>query len=393
MKRLYSYIAREIAVPFFLSLFVFTFVLLLERIMKLVEMVIGRGVGLADIGRLFIYILPSFLTLTIPMSFLLAVLLAFGRLSSDSEVIAMKASGVSLYQMLIPVSVLSILAYGMTFYLTLYALPWGNQSFRSKVFDIARAKASAGIKERVFNDDFDGIVLYIDRLKGEKMEGVLIYDRREKDGYTIFARGGGIISDPKTMTVTMRLRDGEIHTVGKELSYSKVAFSTYDLRLNFRGSGPGSRGEVSKGDREMTISELSSKVAELKGRGENYRPYQVEIHKKFSIPFACIIFGLIGAPLGIQSRRSGRASGFSMSLAIFLIYYISLTGGESLGDRGIIPPFFAMWGINFIFLAIGIYFIVKTARESPIIISVRFDQAVDLLARFINKLGRTERKG
>ena len=393
MKRLYRYIAREITVPFFLSIFVFTFVLLLDRIMKLVEMVIGKGVGLADIGRLFIYILPSFLTLTIPMSFLMAVLLAFGRFSSDSEIVAMKASGVSLYQMLIPVSILSILAYGMTFYLTLYALPWGNQSFRAKVFDIARAKASAGVKERVFNDDFDGIVLYIDRLKGEEMEGVLIYDRREKDGYTIFARGGGIVSDPKEMTVTMRLREGEIHKAGKELSYSRVAFSTYELRLNFSGSSPGSRGDVSKGDREMTISELSRKVAELKGRGENFKPYQVEIHKKFSIPFACIIFGLIGAPLGIKSRRSGRGFGFSMSLAIFLIYYISLTAGESLGDRGIIPPFLAMWGINFLFLAIGIYFIVKTDRESPIVGSVRLDQAVDLLTRFVNKFGRAQMKG
>lgn len=388
MKILYRYVAKEIAVTFSLSIFTFTFVLLLDRIMKLIEMVVSKGVGLFDIGMLFVYILPSFLTLTIPMSFLLAVLLSFGRLSSDSEVIAMKASGISFYQMLMPVLTLSILAYGMTFYLTIYALPWGNQSFRAKVFDIARAKVSSGIKERVFNDDFEGVVLYVDRLKGEEMEGILIDDRRERNGYTIFARRGGMVFDPGAMTVTMRLRNGEIHKVGKGLSYDKVVFSSYDLRLNFKDSSHGIKGEVSKGDREMTVRELRGKIAELRGRGENYNPYQVEIYKKFSIPFACIIFGLIGAPLGIQSRRSGRAIGFSMSLAIFLIYYISLTGGESLGDRGAIPPFFAMWGINFIFLIAGIYLIAKTAKESPIAVSVWIDWALDLFSRSVNRFLR-----
>lgn len=384
MKTLNRYISKEIIGPFFLSLFVFTFVLLLDQIMKLVELVVSKGVGLIDIGMLFIYILPSFLTLTIPMSFLLAVLLAFGRLSSDSEITAIKASGVSLYTMMIPVSVLSLLAYGMTFYLTLYALPWGNQSFRVKVFEIVMGRASAGIKERIFNDDFDGIVLYADRLKdgGERMEGVMIYDQRSKDGYAILAKEGGIVSDPKTMTVSIRLKNGEIHNAGEGFSYHKVAFSTYDLRINLKGSA--SKGQVSKGEREMTITELREKIKETKGRGGDYRPYEIEVHKKFSIPFACIIFGLIGAPLGIQSRRSGRALGFSLSLGIFLVYYVALTGGESLGEKGVVAPFLAMWGANIVFLALGLYLIVKTAGESPITAGIRFDRMLDGVANSLS---------
>lgn len=356
--------------------------------MKLIELVVSRGVSVADISMLFIYILPSFLTLTIPMSFLLAVLLAFGRLSSDSEVIAMKASGVSLYQMLIPVSIISALAYILTLYLMIYALPWGNQAFRVKIFDIARGKVSTGIKERIFNDDFEGIVLYVDRMKGagELMEGILIYDQREKDGYTILAQEGGIVSDPKTMSVTMRLRNGEIHKIGQGLSYNRVAFSTYDLRLSFKGSSSKDQGVVSKGDREMTISELGEKVDEMRGRGGDFRPYQVEIHKKFSIPFACIVFGLIGVPLGIQSRRSGRALGFTLSLAIFLIYYVSLTGGESLGDRGVIPPFLAMWGPNIIFSVLGIYLITMVGKERPITLLVWMDRALDIMENLTKRL-------
>ena len=356
--------------------------------MKLIELVVGRGVHLADIGMLFIYIIPSFLTMTIPMSFLLALLLAFGRLSSDGEVTAMKASGVSLYQMLIPVTVLSILAYIMTFYLFIYALPWGNESFRVKVFDIASARASAAIKEGVFNDDFEGIVLYVEKFEnaGERMQGIMIYDQREKEGYTIFAGDGSIVSDPEAMTVTMYLKNGEIHQVGKRLSYDRVAFSTYDMRLNFKGAASGKKGKVSKGDREMTLAELREKVSELKARGENYGPYDVEIYKKFAIPFACIVFGLIGAPLGIQSKRSGRAWGFSLSLAIFLAYYISLTGGESLGDKGVIPPLLAMWGANIIFSILGIYLIVMVGKERPIPLLSWMDRALDFIEHLPKRL-------
>lgn len=387
MRIVRNYIFREITGSFLLSLFIFTFVLLLERIMQLVELVVSRGVSVADIIMLFLYILPSFLTLTVPMSFLLAVLLAFGRLSSDSEVIAMKASGVSFYQMFIPVSLLSVMTYVLTLYLMIYALPWGNQSFRVKVFDIASGKATTGLKERVFNDDFDGIVLYVDRLKdsGSGMEGVFIFDQREKEGYTILAQEGGIASDPKAMTVTMRLKNGEIHQAGEGSYYNRIAFATYDLRLNFKGSGSDKKGQISKGDREMTIAELSSKIAELKGKGGDPTPYQIELHKKFSIPFACIVFGLIGAPLGIQSKRSGRAWGFSISLAIFLIYYVSLTGGESLGDKGVIPPFIGMWGPNIVFLGIGLYLTVKTAMESPIAVSVWLDRFMDFISDSIRK--------
>ena len=388
MRTLNRYLLKEITVPFFLSLIIFTFVLLLDRMMQLIELVVGRGVHISDIGMLIVYIIPSFLTLTIPMSFLLALLLAFGRLSSDGEVTAMKASGVSLYQMLIPVTVLSILAYIMTFYLFLFALPWGNQSFRVKVFDIASARASTAIKEGVFNDDFEGIVLYVEKFEnaGERMQGIMIYDQREKEEYAIFARDGSILSDPEAMTVTMYLKNGEIHKVGKRLSYDRVAFSTYDMRLNFKGPESGKKGEVSKGDREMTLAELRERVAELKARGENHGPYDVEIYKKFAIPFACIVFGLIGAPLGIQSKRSGRAWGFSLSLAIFLVYYISLTGGESLGDRGVIPPLLAIWGANIIFFFLGVYLILMVGKERPIPLLAWMDSAIDFIEHLPKRL-------
>ncbi|MBF8251247.1 MAG: permease YjgP/YjgQ family protein, partial [Deltaproteobacteria bacterium] len=268
------------------------------------------------------------------------------------------------------------------------ALPWGNQSFRVKVFDIASARASTAIKEGVFNDDFEGIVLYVEKFEnaGERMQGIMIYDQREKEEYTIFARDGSILSDPEAMTVTMYLKNGEIHKVGKRLSYDRVAFSTYDMRLNFKGSASGKKGEVSKGDREMTLAELRERVAELKARGENYGPYDVEIYKKFAIPFACIVFGLIGAPLGIQSKRSGRAWGFSLSLAIFLVYYISLTGGESLGDRGVIPPLLATWGANIIFFFLGVYLILMVGKERPIPLLAWMDRAMDFIEHLPKRL-------
>jgi len=135
-KILNRYIAREITIPFLLGLSIFTFIMLMDRLLKLTELVINKGVKLVEIVKLIIYILPSFFTVTIPMAFLLAVLLAFGRLSSDEEITAAKSSGISLIQMMPPVFMLSLIAFAATLFLSVYALPWGNHSFKTGIYDI-----------------------------------------------------------------------------------------------------------------------------------------------------------------------------------------------------------------------------------------------------------------
>jgi lipopolysaccharide export system permease protein len=191
-KTTYLYILKEIFPIFLIGLMTFTVILLMDKILKLIELIVTRGVSLSQILMLLLFISPSFLIFTIPMAFLLGILLSFGRLSGDSEITAFKASGMSLYQLYLPVLLFSIGTYLLTSSLVIYGLPWGNRGFKATLYLMAQSKVDIEIKERVFNDVFDGFVIYVDKvpIQGKKMEGILIYDEREREGqYHLRQRG------------------------------------------------------------------------------------------------------------------------------------------------------------------------------------------------------------
>jgi len=382
-KTTYLYVLKEILPIFFIGLMIFTVILLMDKILKLIELIVTRGVSLSKILMLLLFISPSFLIFTIPMAVLLAILLAFGRLSGDSEITAFKASGISLYQLFLPVSIFSMAAYLLTAFLVFYGLPWGNLGFKSTLYQIAQSKADVEIKERVFNDIFDGLVVYVDKvpIQGKKMEGILIHDEREKERIsTIFAKEGFLTNNPKSQEVILRLFNGDIHRFEPRTNiYQKVQFNVYDLRLElakaFTGMGKKLR------EHEMSIVDLKERIEKKVSLGEDITPQEVELHKRYAIPFACIIFGLIGVPLGIQPRRSGRSYGFILSILILLAYYISLTASEILALRHTLPAFLAGWAPNFLFGGLGIYLLIKAAKESPFKPSVWLNQAIHFIQR------------
>lgn len=382
-KTTYFYILKEILPIFFIGMMVFTIILLMDKILKLIEMIVTRGVSLSDILMLLLFLSPSFLIFTIPMSVLLSTLISFGRLSGDSEITAFKASGLSLYQLFLPVLVFSIAAYLLTTLCVFYGLPWGNHGFRTTLYKIAQSKADIEIKERVFNDVFDGLVVYVEKvpIQAKKMEGILIYDERDQGKInTIFAREGLLSSNPKSQEVILRLFDGDIHRFDSRTDvYQKIKFDAYDLKLElakaFSAMGKKLR------DHELSIDDIKEKIEKKKGAGQDSTPQEVELHKRYAIPFACIVFCLIGVPLGIQPRRSGRSFGFVFSILLLLAYYISLMGSEILALKGTIPPYLAGWAPNAIFGAFGIYLLTKTARESPFKPVVWLTEAFDLIQR------------
>jgi len=366
-KTTYLYILKEIFPIFLIGLMTFTVILLMDKILKLIELIVTRGVSLSQILMLLLFISPSFLVFTIPMAFLLGILLSFGRLSGDSEITAFKASGISLYQLYFPVLLFSIGTYLLTTFLVIYGLPWGNRGFKATLYLMAQSKADIEIKERVFNDVFDGFVIYVDKvpIQGKKMEGVLIYDERDKEKVnTIFAREGFLVSDPKSQEVVLRLLSGDIHRFEPRTNiYQKMQFDTYDLRLElaktFAAVGKKLR------EHEMSIDDIKEKMEKKKLLGQDITPQEVELHKRYAIPFSCLVFGLLGVPLGIQPRRSGRSYGFVLSLLILLAYYISLTASEILAIRQTIPPFWSGWAPNLLFGVFGIYLLIKASKESP----------------------------
>jgi lipopolysaccharide export system permease protein len=365
-RKISFYILREILSPLAMGLAVFTFILLVGRIFKLSELVINKGVDLLDVLRLFMFILPNFLVFTIPMAFLLGVLLAFGRLSSDHELIAMKASGISLFQLLPPVVIVSLLCYLVAAFMAIYALPWGSNNFRNTLYEIARTKVHIELKPRVFNDSFSGLVFYVDDVntRGDTMEGVLIQDERDKDkSQVILSRVAQLGSDPERAEVILILEDGSIHIKDhKERFYRKIDFDSYRMKLNI-GESLGALRRARTLDSEKSIGELKEKIKGKQAAGEEAIQERVVLNEKYAIPFASIVFGLLGIAVGVRPPRSGRSYSLVKSLAIIMGYYVLMTATETVAERGMLLPWMATWIPNIVFLLLGIYLLVLRGLE------------------------------
>ncbi|HWP35589.1 MAG TPA: LPS export ABC transporter permease LptF [Thermodesulfobacteriota bacterium] len=390
-RLLHRYLAREMAVPFALGLAVFTLILFMQQVLRLAEMILAKGVPVGTVARLVAYVLPSFLALTVPMATLLAVLVAFARLSADNEVTAMKGCGVSLYQLAPPVLLLGLAAYAASTWLSLYAVPWGRQGFRRTVFEIANSRAEAGIKERVFNTDFDGLTLYVDRtdVRGGRLRGIFIADRRAGGAPAIIvAAEGRIVSDPVAKTVTLALVNGTIHRPGQSPeTYHRAEFQSYDLRLDVGALSGLQRGPLKFTD--LSIEEMQAELRAL-ARGDATRNRKlVAYYEKFSMPFAAVVFAVIGVPLGIRSRRSGRAVGYPLAILVFLVYYVLLSAAETLGGRGVLPPAFAVWLPNVVLGGAGLVLFRAAAHDGRLALLDRAATAAESLgARLRGAVGR-----
>ena len=383
-RTLNRYIFQEILTPFFLGLAVFTFILLIARILKLVELVVNRGIPFFDMLKIFAYILPAFLEVTVPMALLLALLLAFSRLSADQETIALKTSGISLYQVTVPIAVFVLFTYLLTLFLTLHARPWANTALKAALYHATKTRATAGLQEKVFNTDFDGLVLYVEEIHppGTLLQGIMIADRRNSQQHnTIFAQTGLLIPNEQTHSLTLRLFDGTIHGVlSQEKSYHRTNFTVYDVTLSLDALLAAKKTK-DKNPQEMTFPELRQAIARRGAAGLGANTELVELHRRFSIPFACIVFALVGLPLGMQPTRAIRARGFTLSLTLIFLYYIFLTMGEDLGRKGILPIPLALWLPNLVLGGIGGYLFLRSAREVPLLGQVRLGQWIDEVQR------------
>lgn len=369
--RIHRYILREISIPTLMSLLIFSFVILLGRIPRLTEMIISKGVPALDIIELFAYLMPTFFSVTVPLSFLLGILLAFGRFSADSEYVALKASGISLYSMVKPVAFLALMFTLLTGAITLFIEPASKSAFRSKVFQIASTSLNVSVKPGVFNDDFPGIVLYaqgLDEQLGIMREVFISDERNGSSPTTITAREGLFISDPTRMLVTLRLRNGDIHRqpAGTEQdTYQTISFNNYDINLDFSEQLEQGQRRISRS--ELSVLELRETIQTTDAGRQRYR-LEAELHERIVIACVPLILILIGIPLGLQSQRSGKGAGFALALAVFLIYYVLLSFAGTLADKGILPAAVIMWLPNLVFLAGGGFFLHRAAIERPVLI-------------------------
>ncbi len=349
-------ILKEMTAAFVLGLMIFTFVLLTNRILRLVELIVNKGVGILTVLQLFLYVLPYSLMVTIPMSVLLATLVTFTRMSADGELVALRGAGVALTRLARPSFVFGALATVVALVISVWVLPSSNQAFRNLVFEMARRQVAVGIQEGIFNNLFEGLVLYVEHLdpKTSEMEGVFLVDSRSaSERRVIVARSGRFASDPNELRLSLTLRNGSIHFSGTEATgrYRLLTFQDYALTLD--ASRPfGDPFQRPLDEQELTLAGLKDRAATLKAEGKNYHPAIVEFHKKLAIPFACALFVLVGVPLGSRIRRGGRGLSLALSVAFALGYYLFIVAGEGLGGRGALPEIVAMWLPNVV-VALG----------------------------------------
>lgn len=372
MKLLDRYLLRELTGPFLLGLFIFTILLFLNQLILLAEMVINKGLPAVTVGRLLLAILPSFLSLTIPMAVLLGSVVAFGRLSADNEVVALTSQGISLWRLSLPVIAFGMLTTGATLWVMLVALPWGNMTFKRILFDVASSRASVGLDEGVFNTSFQDMVIYVGEVDNRTglLSGVIINQPGPNaDEMTLFARRGRLVSDPDTLDVRLALEEVTIQSkspAGKDITITRAP--RYEQRIDISEMQEKGKpdGGPPKGEREMTVGELRAEAGRRGKKDLEYRSLLVEIHKKFSLPVACLVFAVMGIPLGLIARRSDKLVGFGVSMGVIFFYYIFITAGETLGDKGAIPPFVGMWWGNIILGIIAVLLFRRCAQDLPV---------------------------
>jgi len=367
MRRLINrYILKEIFFPFCMILGVLTFVLLMGKILQVMDLMINKGIRVLDIAHLIALIMPNFLLFTIPIALLVSILIAMGRLSADNEITVLKASGVSLLQLFYPAAVASLLAFACAMVIGYFLVPQSNFATKRLLFELASQNAGIGIKEKVFNADFKGLLLYADTIPadGASMENVIISDSRVLgEQNTILAKKAFLVADPKLMIVKLRLENGSIHTVGKDLkNYRKVDFKSYDINLDL-SSTMSSFTDEAKSSTEMTLSELLERMKKPDLAQAAMRELAIEVHKKFSIPLSCIFFGLLAMPLGITHHRSVKSRGFAVGLIIVAVYYLLRIGGEALVENGRMDPALGVWAPNALFALLGIFLFYLAHRE------------------------------
>jgi len=374
-KTLITYLISEVLPPFLFGLLAFTFILLIGRLLKLIELIVSRGVPPIQVGKLLVLIMPTFLEMTVPMAFLLAILLGFGRMANDQELLAMKASGVSPLQILWPIAFLSLMVSALTLVTTLYARPTANAALKKELYNIAKSRVGTALKEKVFNDDFPRILVYVEEIipPGNTAQGILIIDKRDRVREDIIlGKVARITTDDESNSLALRLFDGSIYEREKNREgFSQTRFNIYDFKLDL-DELVGRVRQKETGPKELPLADLLKAIEEKQRRGGKSIPERMEFHQRIAFGFIPLVFGVLGVALALLPRtsRAGRSWGFMLCLFWLLIYYVLLSFGKALGDKGHLQPIPALWLPNVTIGFIALIFFRKAMRESPLVLPV-----------------------
>lgn len=422
-RRLTRYLVKEVLHFFVLCLAALTGVLFTVRVLKFSSLIINKGVAIHQIGWVFLSVIPTFLEFALPLATLLGVMLAFARLSGDSEIVVLRASGIGIYQLLRPLAWFTVLVFILSNAVSFSLKPWGHQTLSDALFDIARSKSTAGLEAGTFNR-IGALTIYAERISDAtgELHGVMIDDRRGKDERkVIFADHGRIISRPANRSIIFALETGSIHEmIGRK--YLSTRFVSNSLVLgadelynpNEKQKGIAPR-ELSAHKLRIAIPDIRNAESALRQSGVKSRPLdtfppevqahfsgvdltlaqltkkrrrlEVELAQRWSMPFATAILAILGLPLGINPPRTQRTWGLGLSVAVgvgvFVVYYGLLSLGLTLVEAGSISAVFGVWLPNLATALMAVALLIQLGSE-------RWDSIADItrlvsLPRFLRR--------
>ncbi len=382
MRILDRYIVREVLRHALLGLLIFTFVLFVPKLVRLMELFVRHSGSGSQIATLFLCILPSVLVFTIPMSVLVGVLLGLGRMSMDSEIIALTALGVSRKRILLPVGVLALFGASLTLLMTIWLAPKSLSTFRNIEGNLLTSQISFQVQPRIFDERFPGKVLFVNDVlaSGTRWNGIFLAEGGAESGSRVtLAESAIVIADPRQGKLELHLNGGTTHEFSRQdpNNYSVTAFGRSDWPIEVSGLGSA---------KERTISNAERSLVQLwYDRGKNWREARVELHQRFAFPIACFVFALVAVPLGAQPRRGGRAAGTLLSIIVIGAYYLLFVMGAGLARQSAVPPWFGMWAANAILAFTGLALLPRMERYRGEVKSGGIAERLAVFWRFLRR--------
>jgi lipopolysaccharide export system permease protein len=349
---LHRQIFRELAQTFVMCVVALLSLILIGRGLQMRDLILGLDFSFLDIALLFLYMMPMFLVMVLPISCMLSVFLTFLRMSTDRELIALKAGGVSIYQMLRAPAVFSVLCSVLALLISLHAISWGMNNFRASILHIANTRARVVVQPGVFNKDIFGLTLFarkVDPISG-KLHQVIFEDTTQKKNtsITVLAPEGEIVTDAANGSLVFRLQNGRIYRVDND-NVSILEFGEYVVNLDLDKIFA----SVDLGDvkpKEMSWDSLMAMHEDKNAPNARFQnKVEVEIQKRWALPVACLVLGLFALPLSCAFEGVKRQLGVVLALVMFLLYYSVFSLGLSTGESGLLPPVVGLWAANALF--------------------------------------------
>jgi len=364
MRILTRYIFKEIFTYSLLGLLIFTFVIFIPHMSHLLEVLARHDLSFEDMSTLFILPIPGIVVLTIPMAVLVGTLIGLSRMAADGEVIAVRASGIGLGQFIRPVMVFAVLGWAATSWMSLSLAPRATRKLREMEAGLKSSQAPYEIQPRVFLEQFPNLLVYLEDVSGShsRWTGVFIADSTHGETPKItLAERGILISDPAANRLMLHLEEGTTHEIDLQNPgrYSVVSFTNTDIPIPLDQSGAAALG--SRTPLEMSVGKLVETVR-VAPDPQTRQNALVELHYRFAIPVASLVLALVGIPLGLFTRKGGKASGVMLTILLVFVYYILMAFGLSLARQGRIEPVLGLWLANAVFALGGTLMLTNLRR-------------------------------